>query len=59
LLSAFDLPCAEGHGLADVAHTHYCILVDSHGEAFFTAAKLPHYCPVINIITHNASVIDG
>ena len=28
-------------------------------EVIFTVAKLPHYCPVINIITHNASVIDG
>jgi hypothetical protein len=26
LFSAFDFPCAEGHGLADVTHTYifYC-----------------------------------
>ena len=30
LLSAFYLPCAEGHGFTNVTHIHYYILVNIH-----------------------------
>ena len=39
LFSAFDFPCAEGHGLADVTHNGILIIVDNHGGAFLHGCK--------------------
>ena len=39
LLSAFDFPCAECHGLADVTHNGILIFVDNQGGAFLHGCK--------------------
>ena len=45
LLSAFYLPCAEGHGLANVAHIPYYILMNILGEAFLHGVKITSLFP--------------
>ena len=45
LFSAFDFPCAEGHGLTDVAHIHYYILVNILGEASLHGVKITSLFP--------------
>jgi len=39
LFSAFDFPCAEGHGLADVTHTYIFLMLVIMVERFSTGAK--------------------
>ena len=52
LFSAFDFPCAEGHGLTNVTHIHYYLLVIIPGEASLHGCEISSlsfndhgYCP--------------
>lgn len=52
LFSAFDFPCAEGHGFADVTHTYILLLVIMV-ERFSTGAKKLNDDMLIPIIHNN------
>jgi hypothetical protein len=39
LFSAFDFPCSEGHGLTNVTHIPYYILINILGEASLHVCK--------------------
>jgi hypothetical protein len=45
LFSAFDFPCSEGHGLANVTHIPYYILMNILGEAFLHGVKITSLFP--------------
>ena len=45
LFSAFDFPCSEGHGLTNVTHIPYYILMNILGEASLHGVKITSLCP--------------
>ncbi len=53
LFSAFDFPCAEGHGLADVTHTYIFLLLIIFVERSSTGAKELNDVMLIPIIHNN------
>ena len=53
LFSAFDFPCAEGHGLADVTHTYIFLLLVIMVERFSTGAKELNDGMLTPIISNN------